>query len=70
MNSRFYIFLSQHKGIPYRQEEIYQALWGENYNTHSIQVLILRIRKKIQAAAPDKNNIRTQWGKGYVYTES
>ena len=63
-------FLSQHKGIPYRQEEIYQALWGENYNTHSIQVLILRIRKKIQAAAPDKEFIRTQWGNGYVYTES
>lgn len=62
-------FLSQHKGIPYRQEEIYEALWGERYNTHSIQILIMRIRKKLKLLAPDKEYIRTQWGKGYVFTE-
>ena len=27
-------FLMDHKGIPYRQEEIYRAVWGEScYNT-------------------------------------
>lgn len=62
-------FLSNHKGIPYRQEEIYEALWGERYNTHSIQVLIMRIRRKIKTLSPEKEYIRTQWGKGYVYTD-
>lgn len=62
-------FLSQHKGTPFRQDEIYEALWGESYNTHSIQVLIMRIRRKMQTLAPDKEYIRTQWGKGYVFTE-
>ncbi|MBU9725489.1 response regulator transcription factor [Diplocloster modestus] len=63
-------FLAQHKGTPYRQEAIYQALWGEDYyNTHSIQILVMRIRRKIQALSPDKEYIKTQWGKGYIYTE-
>lgn len=62
-------FLSQNKGVPFRQEKIYEFLWGEQYNSHSIQVLIMRIRKKIKAISPDKDYIRTQWGKGYVFTE-
>lgn len=62
-------FLSLHKGMPFRQHEIYEALWGESYNTHSIQVLIMRIRRKIQALSPDRDYIHTQWGKGYVFTE-
>ncbi|CUO01197.1 MAG: response regulator transcription factor [Clostridium sp.] len=62
-------FLNQNKGIPYRQDEIYEALWGERYNTHSIQVMIMRIRRKIKALSPEKEYIRTQWGKGYVFTE-
>lgn len=62
-------FLSQHKGTAFRQEEIYEALWGESYNTHSVQVLIMRIRKKIKELSPNKEYIRTQWGKGYVFTE-
>lgn len=62
-------FLNQHKGTPYCQEEIYKAIWGESYNTHSIQVLIMRIRRKIKELSPEKEYIRTQWGKGYVFTE-
>lgn len=63
-------FLMDHKGIPYRQEEIYRAVWGEScYNTHSIQILIMRIRKKIQVLSPEKEYIKTQWGKGYLFTE-
>lgn len=63
-------FLIQHKGIPYRQEEIYRAVWGETcYNTHSIQILIMRIRKKIKVLSPEKEYIKTQWGKGYIFTE-
>lgn len=63
-------FLIDHKGIPYRQEEIYRAVWGEScYNTHSIQILIMRIRKKIHVLSPEKEYIKTQWGKGYLFTE-
>lgn len=62
-------FLNEHKGVPFSQEAIYEAVWGERYNTHSIQVLIMRIRRKIKALSPDKEYIRTQWGKGYVFTE-
>lgn len=62
-------FLKEHKGIPYSQEEIYKAIWGESYNTHSIQVMIMRIRRKMKELSPEKEYIRTQWGKGYVYTE-
>lgn len=62
-------FLNQHKGTPYCQEEIYKAIWGESYNSHSIQVLIMRIRRKIKELSPEKEYIRTQWGKGYVFTE-
>lgn len=64
------LFLIQHKGIAFTQEEIYRAIWGGKfYNTHSIQVLIMRIRKKIQSINPELELIKTQWGKGYVYTE-
>ena len=62
-------FLSQNKGIPFKQDEIYEALWGESYNTHSVQVLIMRIRRKLKEFSPDKEYNRTQWGKGYVFTE-
>lgn len=62
-------FLYTHKGKPFTQQEIYAAIWGESYNTHSIQTLILRIRRKIQAFAPGREYIRTQWGQGYFYTE-
>lgn len=62
-------FLSRHKGVPFRQYEIYEALWGESYNTHSVQVLIMRIRRKIHALSPNKEYIHTQWGKGYLFTE-
>lgn len=61
-------FLKAHEGQPFRQEEIYYALWGEHfYNTHSIQVMIMRIRKKMMALSPGHEYIKTQWGKGYVY---
>lgn len=63
-------FLVSHKGEAYSQEEIYRNLWGENYyNTHSIQVLIMRIRKKMQQVCPEADYIKTKWGKGYIYTE-
>lgn len=65
-------FLASNKGTPYTQESIYRAMWGGNefYNSHSIQILIMRIRKKLAAALPSQEFIKTRWGKGYFFTDS
>lgn len=64
-------FLASHKGEPFTQDELYQYIWKENslYNSHSIQTMILRIRKKLKQAAPDREYIKTRWGKGYMFTD-
>ncbi len=63
------LFLAENQGTPFSQNEIYSRIWGDNgnYNSHSVQTLIVRIRRKIAALAPDKDYIKTIWGKGYLF---
>lgn len=67
-----FYFLVSHKGQPFTPESLYRHVWAEEsfYNSHSIQTMILRIRKKLNAVSPDKEYIKTQWGKGYVFMDS
>lgn len=65
-------FLALHKGVPFTPEALYSHIWNEKgiYQSHSIQTMILRIRKKLCDIAPNSEYIRTQWGKGYFFADS
>lgn len=62
-------FLASHRGEAFTPEVLYSHLWNGQgiYQSHSIQTMILRIRKKLNDISPDQEFIRTQWGKGYVF---
>lgn len=61
-------FLARNQGVAYTQEAIYQEIFGGNgyYKSHSIQTLIVRIRKKLALVDPHTQYIMTEWGKGYL----
>ena len=62
-------FLASHRGIAFTQEAIYQEIFGVTgyYKSHSIQTLIVRIRKKLASLDPKTQYILTEWGKGYLF---
>ncbi len=62
--------LMENPGVPFTQEEIYRRIWGEDgrYNSHSIQTLIVRIRRKLAALHPLTDYIKTAWGRGYMFS--
>lgn len=64
-------FLASHKGEAFTPEALYKHIWNEEgiYQSHSIQTMILRVRKKLGDIAPGREFIRTQWGKGYVFAD-
>lgn len=61
--------LIEHSGTPFSQEEIYHHIWKEDdhYNSHSVQTLMVRVRKKLAAIEPDQEYIKTAWGRGYLF---
>lgn len=63
------LLLVQNPGTPFTQEEIYRRIWGEDgrYNSHSVQTLIVRIRRKLAALHPETAYIKTAWGRGYLF---
>lgn len=65
-------FLASHKGESFTPEALYSHIWNEKgiYQSHSIQTMILRVRKKLNDISPEREFIRTQWGKGYFFADS
>lgn len=71
-NSEFDILelLALHPNHAYSQQEIYEKLWNLPFlkQNNTIQVHIVQLRKKLDAACPQCSFVRTQWGKGYFFS--
>lgn len=63
-------FLAQHRDAPYTQDAIYRAIWNQPglEGTHTVQVHVAQLRKKLAAALPGHSLIQTVWGKGYRFS--
>ena len=64
-------FLATNRGTVFSKEEIYRAVWRDEYllDDSNIMALVRKIRKKIE---PEPDNPRYQltvWGVGYKMTE-
>ena len=64
-------FLSSHKGQVFTKEQIYQAIWEEDYYTtdSNIMAFIRKLRKKIEPNPDAPEYILTIWGIGYKFND-
>lgn len=64
-------FLFQNKGEVFTKEQIYQAVWEEDYMMadSNIMAFIRKLRKKIEPNPDAPEYILTIWGVGYKYNE-
>ena len=62
-------FLAQNRGEIFTKEQIYQAVWDENYylDDSNIMSFIRKIRKKIEKNPDSPEYIITIWGIGYKF---
>ena len=65
-------FLFQNKGEVFTKEQIYQAVWADEYMMadSNIMAFIRKIRKKIEPNPDAPEYILTIWGVGYKYNET
>jgi DNA-binding response OmpR family regulator len=64
-------FLAKNKGEVFTKEQIYQAVWAEDYlmADSNIMAFIRKLRKKIEPNPDAPEYILTIWGIGYKFTE-
>lgn len=64
-------FLARNRGIVFTKEQIYQAIWGEDYYTtdSNIMAFIRKLRKKIEPNPDAPEYILTIWGIGYKFND-
>lgn len=64
-------FLAQNKGEVFTKEQIYQAIWAEDYlmADSNIMAFIRKLRKKIEPNPDEPEYILTIWGIGYKFTD-
>jgi DNA-binding response OmpR family regulator len=61
-------FLIQNPGTPFISDEIYQAVWGQEYgDVTSVAVYIQRLRRKIEDDPTKPEYILTMHGRGYFF---
>lgn len=62
-------FLAQNRGTVFTKEQIYQAVWEEDYYTtdSNIMAFIRKLRKKIEPNPDAPEYILTIWGIGYKF---
>ena len=61
-------FLFQNKGEVFTKEQIYQAVWADEYyekNSNTITVHVRHLREKMGDAIDEPRYIKTVWGVGY-----
>lgn len=65
-------FLAKNKGEVFTKEQIYQAVWEEDYlmADSNIMAFIRKLRKKIEPNPDAPEYILTIWGIGYKFTEN
>ena len=60
--------LARHAGKPVAIKDIFEEIWDEPYNSfdsNTVMVHILKLRKKLEDDPANPTLIRTVWGKGY-----
>ena len=64
-------FLVKNKGYVFTKEQIYQAVWEDNYllDDSNIMAFIRKLRKKIEPNPDDPIYIITVWGIGYKFND-
>lgn len=64
-------FLGKNKGEVFTKEQIYQAVWAEDYlmADSNIMAFIRKLRKKIEPNPDAPEYILTIWGIGYKFTD-
>ena len=60
-------FLAENRGEVFTKEQIYKAVWSENYllDDSNIMAFIRKLRKKIEPNPDEPKYILTIWGIGY-----
>lgn len=61
-------YLCEHRGNVVSSEELFEAVWGEQYldNNNTVMTHIARIREKMQEPARKPKYVKTVWGVGYT----
>lgn len=64
-------FLSQNRGEVFTKEQIYRAVWAEDYllDDSNIMAFIRKLRKKIEPDPDAPKYILTIWGIGYKFND-
>lgn len=65
-------YLSQRRGTVVSNEELFKAIWGDNYynnDSNTITVHIRHIREKLHDNIDNPKYIKTVWGIGYEITD-
>jgi DNA-binding response OmpR family regulator len=62
--------LAERHGRIVSREELYQAVWAEQYrkSDRSVDVYIARLRQKLADAIPEREYIHTHFGFGYRFS--
>lgn len=65
-------FLAKNKGEVFTKEQIYQAVWEEDFllSDNNIMAFIRKLRKKVEPQADLPGYIITIWGIGYKFNEN
>ena len=65
-------FLAKNKGEVFTKEQIYQAVWEEDFllSDNNIMAFIRKLRKKIEPQPDLPEYIITIWGIGYKFNEN
>ena len=64
----FLWYLCEHQGMVVSSEELFEAVWGEQYidNNNTVMAHIGRLREKLNEPAKKPKFIKTVWGVGYT----
>ena len=64
-------FLAQNRGEVFTKEQIYRAVWSDNYllDDSNIMSFIRKLRKKIEPDPDAPRYILTLWGIGYKFND-
>ena len=64
-------FLAQNRGEVFTKEQIYRAVWSDNYllDDSNIMAFIRKLRKKIEPDPDAPRYILTLWGIGYKFND-
>ncbi len=64
-------FLARNRGEVFTKEQIYRAVWGDDYllDAGNVMAFIRKLRKKIEPAPDAPVYILTIWGVGYTFTD-